>query len=253
MRWTNDTVQMELDSRTCSNDVSPKRNQCFIQITTHDSRRRLLNTVGPLQVGGVSFGTGGMSDVAGLIGVPRGDMPDGYGFAGCVRNLTYSAAGKATLYDLGSPADGDNYTPGCDDEFVQAVVALGMNTNFLIAILVCLAVVLIAVIVMAVYRRRRNVFGDKDMDCDIRENIINYEDEGGGEGDQTGYDLSVLRMMSDGTPALHAGDLAKKQPQPHWMQQDPPPDIRQFLQDNKVGGVIECIQLFVVIIAPNFN
>ena len=71
---------------------------------------------------------------------------------------------------------------------------------------------------------------DKDIDCDIRENIINYEDEGGGEGDQTGYDLSVLRMMSDGTPALHAGG-------PNKMMKFSPhdaPDIQTFLQTNKV-------------------
>ena len=34
---------------------------------------------------------------------------------------------------------------------------------------------------------------------DIRENIIAYEDEGGGEGD-AGYDLHVLRQMYDGPP-----------------------------------------------------
>lgn len=34
----------------------------------------------------------------------------------------------------------------------------------------------------------------KDFD-DIRENIVNYEDEGGGEGDMTGYDLNILRCM----------------------------------------------------------
>ncbi len=86
-------------------------------------------------------------------------MPDGAGFAGCIRNLTFSAAGKITLYDLGSPSDGESFTPGCDDEFVQAVTATGLNTNFLIAIIVCLLVILIAVIILAVYRRRRHVFG----------------------------------------------------------------------------------------------
>ena len=73
----------------------------------------------------------------------------------------------------------------------------------------------------------------RDIDCDIRENIINYEDEGGGEGDQTGYDLSVLRMMSDGTPALHAG-------QPNKMMKFSPhdaPDIQTFLQTNKVWNL----------------
>ena len=75
-----------------------------------------------------------------------------------------------------------------------------------------------------------SIFRDKDIDCDIRENIINYEDEGGGEGDQTGYDLSVLRMMSDGTPALHPGG-------PNKMMKFSPhdaPDIQTFLQTNKV-------------------
>ena len=69
-----------------------------------------------------------------------------------------------------------------------------------------LAVILTVIIVMAVYRRRRPAFGDKDIDCDIRENIINYEDEGGGEGDQTGYDLSVLRMTPDGKPLIGKND-----------------------------------------------
>ena len=83
-------------------------------------------------------------------------------------------------------------------------------------------------------------FSDKDIDCDIRENIINYVDEGGGEGDQTGYDLSVLRMASDGVPALHSGANGKiyqqqQQPPaaPSMMGRDPPPDIQTFLQTNK--------------------
>ena len=82
---------------------------------------------------------------------------------------------------------------------------------------------------------------DKDIDCDIRENIINYEDEGGGEVDQAGYDLSVLRMMSNGTPAImHPGAggtvdgklLGKMPHHPHATEAAP--DIQTFLQTNKV-------------------
>ncbi len=81
---------------------------------------------------------------------------------------------------------------------------------------------------------------EKDIDCDIRENIINYEDEGGGEGDQTGYDLSVLRMMADGTPGLHPmGD--KMMMKPTHSLQDPPPDIQTFLQTNKVLQRFQCV------------
>jgi hypothetical protein len=80
---------------------------------------------------------------------------------------------------------------------------------------------------MAMYRRRRNPDPLKEIDYDIRENIINYEDEGGGEGDQAGYDLSVLRMMAP----MGNGDLGH-----HPEKMLPPPeapDIQTFLTSNK--------------------
>lgn len=155
VRWTNDTVQMELDDKSCSNEIQ----SCFSQISTHDMSHHYINTNGPLHVGGVSFGASRFSQLADSLGLGRLEMPDGKGFAGCIKNLTFSANGRNVLYDLGSPADGDNFTPGCNEGFVAAPVALNLNMNFLIAILVCLAAILILVVVLAVYRRKRNVFG----------------------------------------------------------------------------------------------
>lgn len=58
----------------------------------------------------------------------------------------------------------------------------------------CLFAVLLLGVV--VFRRRNDSWHEKELD-DIRENIIAYEDEGGGEGD-AGYDLHVLRQMYEG-------------------------------------------------------
>lgn len=73
-------------------------------------------------------------------------------------------------------------------------VSFGIDSNFLIALFVCIVVLLILLLAVVVHTRKTDDLY-KDMD-DIRENIINYEDEGGGEVD-TGYDLNVLRAMYD--------------------------------------------------------
>lgn len=89
---------------------------------------------------------------------------------------------------LSSKAD-----PGCSNGMAKAV-SFGIDSNFLVAILVCITTLLILLLAVVVHRRKTDDLY-KDMD-DIRENIINYEDEGGGEVD-TGYDLNVLRAMYD--------------------------------------------------------
>lgn len=71
LRWTNDTVQMELDDKTCSNEVSPSKNQCFLQVTILDMKKRYLNTNGPLHVGGVSFGDTRFKEIASRLGLSR--------------------------------------------------------------------------------------------------------------------------------------------------------------------------------------
>lgn len=63
-----------------------------------------------------------------------------------------------------------------------------------------MSVLLLAVVV---HRRKKDTWAEKELD-DIRENIIAYEDEGGGEGD-AGYDLQVLRQVYDGPPVDNDG------------------------------------------------
>ena len=84
-------------------------------------------------------------------------MPEGSGFAGCIKNLTFTSDGKSTLYDLGNPADGENYTPGCNEVFAAPVID-HLNLSFLIAFIVVFALVIVAVIVAAVYRRKQNLW-----------------------------------------------------------------------------------------------
>lgn len=50
-------------------------------------------------------------------------------------------------------------------------------------------------------------FGPSDADDDVRENIISYDDEGGGEDDMHAYDITPLRIPVDasGTPISTGG------------------------------------------------
>ena len=51
-------------------------------------------------------------------------------------------------------------------------------------------------LVFVVYNRRREAqIKYPGPDDDVRENIINYEDEGGGEDDMTAFDITPLQVL----------------------------------------------------------
>jgi len=61
------------------------------------------------------------------------------------------------------------------------------------------------VLVFVVYTRRREAqIKYPNPDDDVRENIINYEDEGGGEDDMTAFDITPLQIpvAADGSAAI---------------------------------------------------
>ncbi|XP_026497557.1 DE-cadherin isoform X4 [Vanessa tameamea] len=177
--------------------------------------REILNVNGPLQVGGASVDLQGLARAFGWRHVPTNQH-----FLGCISNFTYNDF----MYNLGRPSVERNADPGCQKSVFTAVT-FGIDTNFLVAILVCIAILIILLLAVVVHRKRADAWAEKELD-DIRENIIAYEDEGGGEGD-AGYDLHVLRQMYDGPPPdtdatfMHAPVVGAA------------PDISGFLDDKK--------------------
>jgi hypothetical protein len=64
----------------------------------------------------------------------------------------------------------------------------------------------VLVLVFVVYNRRREAhIKYPGPDDDVRENIINYDDEGGGEDDMTAFDITPLQIPIGGpVPELPA-------------------------------------------------
>ncbi|XP_043265483.1 DE-cadherin isoform X1 [Colletes gigas] len=176
--WTKNSIEMKVDNCGISACMS---------LTAPQGSNEFLNVNSPIQIGGTLTN---LAHLASQFGWDH--KPTDRGFVGCIRNMTFNG----NTYNLGMPSLSRNADPGCDHRMAKAV-SFGIDTNFLVAILVCVAILLILLLAVVVHRRKTDDLY-KDMD-DIRENIINYEDEGGGEVD-TGYDLNVLRTIYDAPP-----------------------------------------------------
>ncbi|XP_025153792.1 neural-cadherin isoform X6 [Harpegnathos saltator] len=93
-------------------------------------------------------------------------------------------------------------------ELVQEGQTLKLSMGALAAILVCLLIILVLVLVFVVYNRRREAhIKYPGPDDDVRENIINYDDEGGGEDDMTAFDITPLQIPIGGPIPEMGGKL----------------------------------------------
>lgn len=131
-----------------------------------------------------------------------------------------------------NPAGGVCSVPTESEESVAA--ANGM----IIGIVLGLLFLIVAIIVIAIYLCRRTrpsqELLDEDLDDDIRENVMYYDEEGAGEEDMTRYDLSRLRKPDDGEhpSTWDAPDIRKKSTKPLGASGDRP-DIGDFI-DNRL-------------------
>ncbi|KFV68389.1 Cadherin-22, partial [Dryobates pubescens] len=112
------------------------------------------------------------------------------------------------VVDSGPPAGSRGPRPtrvcGCDsDGAIQScnstayIVSATLSPGALIALLVCVLILVVLVLLILTLKRHHKSHLAAEDDEDMRDNVIKYNDEGGGEQDTEAYDMSALRSLYD--------------------------------------------------------
>uniref|UniRef100_A0ABM5G4T0 Cadherin-22 isoform X2 n=1 Tax=Pogona vitticeps TaxID=103695 RepID=A0ABM5G4T0_9SAUR len=106
---------------------------------------------------------------------------------------TLSSTGTLTIRVCG--CDSSGAVQSCNT--TAYVVAASLSPGALIALLVCVLILIVLVLLILTLKRHQKGHLASEEDEDMRDNVIKYNDEGGGEQDTEAYDMSALRSLYD--------------------------------------------------------
>ncbi|XP_057701904.1 cadherin-22-like [Corythoichthys intestinalis] len=135
-----------------------------------------------------------------------------------------SSTGTLTIHICGCDTDGS--IQSCNA--TAYVMSAALSPGALIALLVCMLILIVLALLILTLKRHRKGKRIAEDEEDMRDNVIKYNDEGGGEQDTQAYDMSALRNLYDFPEAKSAAAVS-----------DSGPDIRslpQWLQGNRLAG-----------------
>uniref|UniRef100_A0A3B5LIE3 Cadherin domain-containing protein n=1 Tax=Xiphophorus couchianus TaxID=32473 RepID=A0A3B5LIE3_9TELE len=126
---------------------------------------------------------------------------------------------------------------------MEKMIAAGLGTGAIISILICIIILLVLVLLFVMWMKRRDKERQAkqlliDPEDDVRDNILKYDEEGGGEEDQD-YDLSQLQQPDSLEPECVKVGIRRLDERPlHHDHQYPlrsaapqPGDIGDFIHE----------------------